>query len=337
MAISRNNIYDAAAAPTGNNFLDQYASFVAALMDTAVMRLTSVAGTDTITATAEPISLPTAGYTTGMKFTFVPANNNTGAATLNIDTKGAVSIVNANGGALTADDLDNTTRYLIEYDGTNFVVLLSQGATSLGHTMTTYDTTAVWTNNLKATDLVRVQLWAGGAGGYTNNGGGGGGGGYNEGYWLAADLDATVTITIPAGGAVNSNGGNASFGSFLAAYGGATAGTSSNGGGGGGETSAGSTTTGGQIGGGDGLAANSDNRARSIFGGGGGGWPTSNDGGDAVYGGGGGGGHSAGSGGTSVHGGNGGGDSVAGTLPAGGGGDSAAGAGGRCIITVIRS
>ena len=337
MAISRNNIYDSAAAPTGTNVLDQYASFVAALMDTAVMRLTSVAGTDTITATAEPISLPTAGYTAGMKFTFVPANNNTGAATLNIDSKGAASIVSANGGALSADDLDNSTRYLIEYDGTNFVVLLSQGATSLGHTMTTYDTTAVWTNNLKATDLVRVQLWAGGAGGYTNNGGGGGGGGYNEGYWLAGDLPATVTITIPSGGAVHSDGGDASFGSILAAYGGATPSSAGPGGGGGGETSAGSNTVGGQIGGGTGDSTTADNRARSIFGGGAGGWTTSNNGGDAVYGGGGGGAHSVGAGGTSVHGGNGGGDSVAGTLPAGGGGDGAAGGGGRCIITVIRS
>lgn len=344
MAITRNNIYDAAAAPNGTNFLDQYAAFMAALMDTSVMRLTTVAGTDTITATAEPVTIPTAGYSTGMKFTFVPANNNTGAVTLNIDGAGAKSVVAANGGALSADDLDNSTRYLIEYDGTNFVVLLSQGSTSAGHTKTTYDSTAVWTNNLKSTDLVRVQIWGGGGGGSNNNGGGGGGGGYAEGMWLAGDLAATVTITIGAAGAAGNPGGaggTTTFGSYLAAYGGGGgggSGASATGGGGGGAVSAGPTNSYGYgyVGGGASSSSGSSGGPAQGFDGGGGGGSNNANGGHA-YNGGGGGAEGTGVAGTSVHGGDGGAYNEAGVLPAGGGGQNFGGAGGRCIITVIRS
>lgn len=336
MAITRNNIYDAAAAPNGTNFLDQYAAFMAALMDTSVMRLTTVAGTDTITATAEPISLPTTGLATGMKFTFTPANNNTGAVTLNIDGAGAKSVVAANGGALSADDLDNSTRYILEYDGTNFVILSSVSTSAGGGSIkTTYDSTGVWDNTFAATALVRVQLWAGGGGGSTS--GGGGGGGYNEAWFIAGDLASSVTVTVGAGGSAGGTTGGdgtvSSFGSLLFAYGGAGGGTSNSGGGGGGEVTAGSGITGGSVGGGDSQQPGVGLDANSIYGGGGGSGGGS-DGGNAVFGGGGGG----STGGTSASGGDGGGTGAAGTLPAGGGGYNAgAGAGGRCIITVIRS
>ena len=50
--------------------------------------LTGVGGTNTITATATP----TPAYTVGQRFTFTPANTNTGAATLNISSVGAGAV-----------------------------------------------------------------------------------------------------------------------------------------------------------------------------------------------------------------------------------------------------
>lgn len=62
--------------------------------------LTSVSGTNTITATATP----TPGYAVGQRFTFVPANTNTGATTLNISSVGAGAVQLA-GAALTGGEL----------------------------------------------------------------------------------------------------------------------------------------------------------------------------------------------------------------------------------------
>lgn len=62
--------------------------------------LTSVAGTNTITGTATP----TPAYTVGQRFTFVPANTNTGATTLNISSLGAGAVQLA-GAALTGGEL----------------------------------------------------------------------------------------------------------------------------------------------------------------------------------------------------------------------------------------
>ena len=62
--------------------------------------LTSVAGTNTVTGTATP----TPAYTVGQRFTFVPANTNTGATTLNISSLGAGAVQLA-GAALTGGEL----------------------------------------------------------------------------------------------------------------------------------------------------------------------------------------------------------------------------------------
>ena len=80
-----------------------------ALTDSATLRqvqygfgsfLTSVAGTNTITATATP----TPAYTVGQRFTFIPAVTNTGATTLNISSVGAGAVQFA-GAALTGGEL----------------------------------------------------------------------------------------------------------------------------------------------------------------------------------------------------------------------------------------
>lgn len=79
--------------------------------------LTSPAGTDTITATA-PNSL--AAYAAGQVFRFIPANTNTGAATININSIGAKAITKNGATALAAGDLVATKFAEIVYDGTQF-------------------------------------------------------------------------------------------------------------------------------------------------------------------------------------------------------------------------
>lgn len=64
--------------------------------------LTSVTGTDTITATATP---PLTAYATGSTFRFESSGINTGASTLNIDALGPISILRPDGTALLAGDI----------------------------------------------------------------------------------------------------------------------------------------------------------------------------------------------------------------------------------------
>jgi hypothetical protein len=68
----------------------------------AVKVLASVAGTDTVTGSMTP---DLTAYSAGMIVIFTPANNNTGAATLNIDSLGALDIQKYDGEALAAGDL----------------------------------------------------------------------------------------------------------------------------------------------------------------------------------------------------------------------------------------
>ena len=62
-------------------------------------------------------------YSTGQRFIFKAASNNTGAATLNVNSLGAKSL-KKNGGAddLEADDIVAGGIYAVDYDGTNFQV-----------------------------------------------------------------------------------------------------------------------------------------------------------------------------------------------------------------------
>ena len=105
-----------------------------------------------------------------------------------------------------------------------------------------------------------VRMVGGGAGGFTAAsvfpGGGGGAGEYAEGTFTAAQVGASQSITIGAGGAASSDGGDTSFGSLLTAKGGKTPTT---GGGGfvgiGGLGGTGGSGTGLHSPGGDGTAA----------------------------------------------------------------------------------
>ena len=80
--------------------------------------LTGVAGTNTITA-----SLPVMGaYIIGQVFTLVPAGANTGAVTLNINSRGAIAITKGGATALASGELVTGAAYQLVYDGTRFLI-----------------------------------------------------------------------------------------------------------------------------------------------------------------------------------------------------------------------
>ena len=80
-----------------------------------IIRLGSVAGTNTITANAAPYALTS--YDDGQHFTLKPAITNTGAVTLNVSGVGGKAVVTQSGGALIAGDLVATTLYTLVYYG----------------------------------------------------------------------------------------------------------------------------------------------------------------------------------------------------------------------------
>lgn len=75
--------------------------------------LTSVLGTNTITANASPYALTS--YQDGQTFRLKPTNNNTSTVTLSINSIGAKAIVKQSGTALASGDLSSTTIYLLQY------------------------------------------------------------------------------------------------------------------------------------------------------------------------------------------------------------------------------
>lgn len=109
-----------AAAAVNDTARQMMADLVREFQVNAVRVLASVAGTNTITGSMTP---DLTSYSTGMMVIFTPANNSTGAATLNIDSLGAKSIVKGDGTALESGDLQASTIHALMYDGTNFVLL----------------------------------------------------------------------------------------------------------------------------------------------------------------------------------------------------------------------
>lgn len=314
-----------------------------ALFDGCSFPLTSVAGTNTVTATLAP-ALDGDGLQDGMRFGITWAATNTGAVTLNINSGGAVSVLDAEGNALSAGDLASGLRSEIEYVASAFRVITPlAGGARFGryHWTFTASGTLTWPTELPDETPVDIEVWGGGAGGHTDGttGGGGGGGGYASrrftlGYLRG--LGATMTMTVGAGGAAGVSGSNTSAGAVLTGYRGIV-GAATRGGGGGGTNAGGAGFLGGYWGGGNGAQDNAPDMEipgtpGDLWGGGGGG--LSGDGYDAVHGGGGGGGGASGSGGVSKFGGNGGDAGSAGSAPAGGGGRNAAGARGEIRVWI---
>lgn len=109
-----------AAAAVNDTARQMMADLVREFQVNAVRVLASVAGTNTITGSMTP---DLTSYATGMMVIFTPANNCTGATTINIDSLGAKSIVKGDGTALESGDLQASTVHFIIYDGTNFVLI----------------------------------------------------------------------------------------------------------------------------------------------------------------------------------------------------------------------
>ena len=97
----------------------QYAR-VAEVQDGALHWLTSVAGTNTITALA---TLSMSAYAAGQRFVLAVAGTNTGAVTLNINSIGAKDVKDSLGNALAAGELPTGRVIELVYDGTEFRVL----------------------------------------------------------------------------------------------------------------------------------------------------------------------------------------------------------------------
>jgi hypothetical protein len=85
--------------------------------------LSTVAGTNTITATCT--TLNPASYVAGQWFLLKPANTNTGAVTLNVNSLGAKAI-QVHGNALDAGNLNSSGIYEVVYDGTQFQLVGGQ-------------------------------------------------------------------------------------------------------------------------------------------------------------------------------------------------------------------
>ncbi len=108
--------------------------------------LSSVSGTDTITAAASPALT---AYANGQRFSFISAGANTGTSvTLNIDSLGAKNITKLGATALAVGDIPSGSKVLVEYDGTQFqlIGLAAQTAASLSSGATAV-TQAAGTNN----------------------------------------------------------------------------------------------------------------------------------------------------------------------------------------------
>lgn len=330
--------------PTGNENLTDQDDEVKKLFDISSTPLTSVGGTgDAITASFSPTE---ATITTGRKFSFVAAANNTGATTINLNSAGAVDLVDDDGDALGPDQIVSGRLHEIEFDGTKYR-LRHSSTISVVRNIQTFNSSGTWNkpSNVDGDALVIVEAWGGGGGGAPL--GAGGGGGYVTKRFKASDLGSTETVTIGAGGANGSPtgtaGGATTFGAHVTAYGGgAGAGTISGGGGAGGSITGpgGNGTTGGagglpaDNGAGEGEPETTGFLSSAYWGGGGGASSGVTAGANSGFGGGGGG-VGAGAGGTSVFGGDGGAGGANGTQPGGGGGSNASGADGRIVVHVI--
>lgn len=93
---------------------------VSGQVNLGIYPLATASGTDTYTATVTPSF---GSYTTGQRFNIKFTNANTGAATININSKGAKSIVKSGSTALSSGDISAGQLLFIQYDGTNMQIV----------------------------------------------------------------------------------------------------------------------------------------------------------------------------------------------------------------------
>ena len=114
----------------------------------AFLTLSSVSGTDTITATASPTLT---AYGNGKRFSFISAGANTGVAvTLNVDGLGSRNITKLGATPLAIGDIPSGAKVLVEDDGTQFQLLnlAAQTAASISSS-TTAVTQSIGDNSTK--------------------------------------------------------------------------------------------------------------------------------------------------------------------------------------------
>ena len=90
------------------------------VQSTVTKLLTSVSGTNTITAVGAPVL---SAYAAGQMFYFVAAGDNTTSVTLNIDGLGAKAVTRDGSVALAAGDIKSGEVVVVVYDGTRFQVV----------------------------------------------------------------------------------------------------------------------------------------------------------------------------------------------------------------------
>ncbi|MCI5075542.1 glycine-rich domain-containing protein [Oricola sp.] len=338
----------------GDDFMDEVQAELTGLWDRAHILLTDIDGTaNAITGTLTPAL--TGSLVAGMQLSFIAAAENDGATTLN-----GTAVVDKDGDPLTGGEIVAGRLHTVQFDGTSLRLTGGADANGSGPDYQVFTADGTWSkpSGRPDTALVIMEGWAGGGGGGSDNdGGGGGGGGYNTRFITLGDLPLTLSVSVGAGGAQDSVGGNSSIDddgtNYLIAYGGGGgggAGESVNAGGGGaGEFEQGgngnfnTVGTGGAFGGGAGGDPGTNNGIDASTpwaggGGGAGGYNSTRDGGRAIYGGGGGAGVNDGVGGTpgiSIHGGDGGASGAAGSPRGGGGGANASGGRGEIRVYVI--
>lgn len=130
---------DGQTTPTGNLPMGNYAHTGVAnatvrtmyasagqVQDNVLTYLTTVSGTDVITAVA---AVGMTAYATGQKFTLVSVGANTGAVTLNINSIGAKSVTKNGTTALVAGDIASGAAIEVFYDGTRFQLISSTAST----------------------------------------------------------------------------------------------------------------------------------------------------------------------------------------------------------------
>ena len=120
---------------------------MAQLQGGSVSYLTGTAGTNTVTALGTPT---VTALTTGQRFTFIPANTNTAATTLQVDSTSALSVF-WNNAALVGGELRQNVPVTVLYDGTQYQ-LIASGA--MANTFATPDTWRLQANGDRTKQVV---------------------------------------------------------------------------------------------------------------------------------------------------------------------------------------
>ena len=122
---------------------------VANVQNATGQQLGTVAGTNTITATANPTLT---AYTSGQLFSFIAAGANTGATTLNVDTLGAKNVL-YNNAACSGGEIASGAMVSVRYDGTSFHLVSSYASA----TLPVLDTTAIVKNAGDTTKQIKFS------------------------------------------------------------------------------------------------------------------------------------------------------------------------------------